>query len=76
MHSLRGIVVCNPSGSGKPLGWGSAAALEQDSALLPLVNWKPEKPQTAVFSILLRNSICICSCVRAVCITSEDELLV
>lgn len=27
------------------------------------------------FSILLRNSICICSCVNTVCITSEDEVL-
>lgn len=54
---------------------GSAAALENDSSCF-FVNLKPDKPQTAVFSILLRNSICICSCVRAVCITSEDEVLV
>lgn len=35
------------------------------------VNHRPQ-----LFSILLRNSICICGCVTTVCITSESEVLV
>lgn len=70
----EGLLCAAPRGLVKPLGWGSAAALEKDSAASRKLETR--ETTTAVFSILLRNSICICSCVRAVCITSEDEVLV